>query len=65
MRRPTRREALLMATAATPALAQTAPAASSPEQEIEAARKALARSAEQMAKVDVNAATEPAFVFRA
>lgn len=65
MKKPTRREALLIATAVTPALAQTPAPAMSREEEVEAARKALTRSAEQMAKVDLKAGTEPAFVFRA
>lgn len=65
MKKPTRRQALLMATAVTPALAQTSAPAKTQDEEMEAARKALTRSVEQMAKLEVKAETEPAFVFRA
>ena len=62
----TRRRALLLGTAAA-GLAQSQPQAApkSPGDEVEAAREAMKRTAEQLAKVDLKSETEPAFVFRA
>ena len=69
MTKPTRRQALLITTAAVPAMQQaTARPPAQPmtaDDELEAARKVAARSAEQLAKVELKADTEPAFIFRA
>jgi len=64
----TRRRALLLGTAAAGLAQAPAPAqvvAKSAGDEVEAAREAMKRSGEQLAKVDLKSETEPAFVFRA
>lgn len=64
MTKPTRRQAFLLAAAAAPAMPQP-PAHPTPEHELDAARKAVARSAEQLSKVELKPGAEPAFIFRA
>ena len=63
----TRRRALLFGTAAA-GLAQPSPpqaAPKSPGDEVAAAREAMKRTGEQLAKVELKSETEPAFIFRA
>jgi hypothetical protein len=65
----TRRQALLLATASVPVLGagapQTQPAAKTPEEELDAARKSVQQRRERLAKVELKNDVEPAFVFRA
>jgi hypothetical protein len=65
----TRRQTLLLVTASVPMLAagapQAQPAAKTPEEELEAARKSVQQRHERLAKVELKNEVEPAFVFRA
>lgn len=64
MTKPTRRHALLLASALAPAIGVAQPEASkSPGDELEAARQNLARNLEELAKTQPPGA-EPAFIFR-
>ena len=60
----TRRQ-LAAAALAPVAAAQTAPAPSGPEQELQAARDTVRRNAEALAKCKLPPETEPAFQFKA
>ena len=63
----TRRSVLLLGTVTAAAVAQTQPAAAPKNagEELDTARKLMARHGEQLAKVELKPETEPAFVFRA
>ncbi|MBX5495188.1 MAG: hypothetical protein IRZ15_07615 [Bryobacteraceae bacterium] len=63
----TRRQALILASAGAPALAQ-APASNppaSPDEELRRAREQVARAAEALEQYELPMSTEPAFVFKA
>jgi hydroxypyruvate isomerase len=57
--------AAVLSSAAVHALAQTQPAASSPEEDLKAARERLRANADALGRQDVPMSTEPAFQFQA